>query len=504
MIIDNIIDRIDEGGPRSYYSFETFILHLLKHHLEKQNKKFEIKVDSQYLGDGLALDGFDDFTGPTLIEIKFNLAKQPIKILLNKLYYELSSRVDDIELSDVIIIYAKSIPDKVRDRIFIDLERFPIPCKVHLWGPEEINKIASQHRAKVNEIANNLFALRLESAVIKPTIDWKSEREKIIGNLKESYEKGQFSLFLGAGVSSSAGMPDWNTLLNSLFVTYLTQEFDSDGEISDNDIGQLVERLNTVDEPSALMAARYLRKGLVKSSTEARDFTAAITKNLYKLRNSSFDIDSRLIKSIASMCMPRRTGAKVRSVITYNFDDLIEKQLLANNILYRCIYTENETYEPDELPIYHVHGFLPESRKEYDGLDSSTLVFSEEGYHQIYSDAYHWSNLVQLNGLRENNCLMVGLSMTDPNLRRLLDISARNIERSKHYSFMKRLTMENFSYDNTTKSKKAVIDNHDGAEKFLQRHHTLNEELMKELGVTIIWYEDYDDIPEIIETITQY
>lgn len=33
MLIDDIISGIDEGGPKSYYSFETFVLHLFKHHL---------------------------------------------------------------------------------------------------------------------------------------------------------------------------------------------------------------------------------------------------------------------------------------------------------------------------------------------------------------------------------------------------------------------------------------------------------------------------------------
>lgn len=276
-------------------------------------------------------------------------------------------------------------------------------------------------------------------------------------------------------------MPDWNTLLNSLFVTYFTQEFDKDITMGDKDISALVSRLNSVDEPSALMAARYLRKGLSKGEGDAKKFIAAVTKNLYKLRNSDLSIDSDLIKSIASMCLPRRTGAKVKSVITYNFDDLLERQLSSNSILHRCIYTDNESYDPDELSIYHVHGFLPEERKSYDGLDNSTLVFSEEGYHQIYSDSYHWSNLVQLNSFRESTCLMVGLSMTDPNLRRLLEISSKNIERSKHFAFMKRLSSNEFCYELENKKKSKVIKNPDGADKFLELHHTLNEELMKNL-----------------------
>ena len=83
-------------------------------------------------------------------------------------------------------------------------------------------------------------------------------------------------------------MPDWNTLLNSLFVTYLTQEFNEDIAISDKDLDDIVGRLNAINEPSALMAARYLRKGFSKGDGEAKDFIEAVTKNLYKLRNSNF------------------------------------------------------------------------------------------------------------------------------------------------------------------------------------------------------------------------
>jgi hypothetical protein len=504
MIIDDIIAGIDEGGPKSYYAFETFIQHLFKHHIESQDKKLIISADPTRFGDAFAPDGFDEFEGPTVIEIKFNLARFPIRLFLDKLVYQFRNEYIENKFTNLLVISARPIPEKFLYRVENDLERNQLPFKVYFWGPAELNKIALKNRKIVNSIANNLFALRLSSAISKPVRNWKQEREDIIDSLKVCYKKGQFSLFLGAGVSSSAGMPDWNTLLNSLFVTYLTQEFDGDVAIGDKDISDLVARLNSIDEPSALMAARYLRKGLSKRDGEVKDFIEAVTKNLYKLRNNKFPIDSELLKSIASMCFPRRTGAKVKSVVTYNFDDLLERQLTNNAILHRCIFTDNESYDPDELPVYHVHGFLPENRKLYDGLDNSTLVFSEEGYHQIYSDSYHWSNLVQLNSFRESNCLMVGLSMTDPNLRRLLDISSKNIERSKHFAFMKRLSSKEFCYEEANGGKMEVIDNVDAAEKFLERHHALNEELMKELGVTIIWYESYDEIPEIIRSVSKH
>ncbi|WP_211316279.1 SIR2 family protein [Flavobacterium faecale] len=397
------------------------------------------------------------------------------------------------------ILFITSTPISPRFREMFEKRMLDqnIHFKVVLWGSEEINKIVSKNKKEANDIANNLFSLRIESAVVQVSKDWEKERTEKIEILKLLYKKGQFSFFLGAGVSSSAGMPDWNTLLNSLFVTYLTNEFDNETKILDTDINQIVERLNEMDEPSALMAARYLRKGLDNSVSESEIFNKTITENLYKLRDVSKKIDSDLILSITEMCMPLRTGAKIKSVITYNFDDLIERQLEKQSIRHHSIYTDNEFIDPDELLIYHVHGFLPEDVKAYESLDKSTLVFSEEGYHLMYSDSYHWSNLVQLSNLRDNNCLMVGLSMTDPNLRRLLDISSRNSDKTRHFAFMKRLTIDSF----TSKEGKKVIDNIDGAKKFLDRHHNLNEEIMRELGVSIIWYTGYDEIPKLLTEI---
>jgi hypothetical protein len=506
MLINDIIEQIDEGGPKSYYSFETFILNLLKHHLEMQKKELITKLPRDQVGDAIAPSGFDEFEGPVIFDIKFNLAKISIRWLTDTLTAPFSDELrPSSQTKTFIIISAKAVPILTRKRFIETVARLSISVNLVIWGPEEINAIVELHSDKANEIAKNLFALRLETAANKPVRDWKTDREEIIGKITDHYRNGQFSLFLGAGVSSSAGMPDWNKLLNSLFVTYLAQELDPNDDIDDAAISELVARLNSVDEPSSLMAARYLRKGLTQPGSDTKGFIKAVTKSLYGLRNRELCLGSPLVRSIANLCMPRRTGAKVRCVVTYNFDDLLERQLSEKSIFYKCVYTQNETYDLDELPVYHVHGFIPESDGEYDHLDASTLVFSEEGYHQIYSDAYHWSNLVQLNSLRENNCLMIGLSMTDPNLRRLLDIAARNIERSKHFAFMKRLTEDRFCFEKSKISGEnvAVVRNLISAREFLERHHLLNEELMKELGVTVIWYENYEDIPAILKRIAE-
>ncbi len=509
VIINEIISKMDEGNAKDYYSFETFVQNLLKLYGEEKNQTIDIpQKDLLGFGDAFAPDGIGNIKGSTLIEIKFNLSNVHYKKYLDRLFSFSANHFNNRNIKNILIISAKPIPVFFIERFGEVFSNDNWPFNVIFWGPEELEKIVLQHEEKVKTIAKNLFSLRIKSIISKPRSDWKDDREIIIDNLKSLYKKGQFSLVLGAGVSSSAGMPNWDTLLNSLSVAHLSKIFNDDNITTEQDIKELALRLNDIDDRSALMIARYLRKGLSNNDEEEEEFHKSITRSLYDLRNKDKKIDSELIKAICSICLPLRTGAKVKSIITYNFDDLVERQLKNNSIMYSCIYTANEDYAPDELPIYHVHGFLPEKRGMYNDLHNSTLVFSEEGYHKIYSDPYHWTNLVQLNSFRENNCLMIGLSMSDPNLRRLLDISTTNFDRSKHFAFMPRMSTDKFNFisekDKNTKKlhKKQVINNLDASEKFLDRHHALNDEIMKELGVNIIWYENHNEIPVILKKIT--
>jgi uncharacterized protein YbaR (Trm112 family) len=93
---------------------------------------------------------------------------------------------------------------------------------------------------------------------------------------------------------------------------------------------------------------------------------------------------------------------------------------------------------------------------------------------------------------------MIGLSLTDPNLRRLLEIAAKSNDKPKHFAFLRRISYEEFMKvdgKNIVSASKAIV------EKFLDRHHKLNEQVLVELGVNLVWYENHDEIPALLKEI---
>ena len=134
--------------------------------------------------------------------------------------------------------------------------------------------------------------------------------------------------------------------------------------------------------------------------------------------------------------------------------------------------------------------FCLKYKGDYENLAKSLLVFSEEGYHKLLLEPYNWANLSQLNYLTNNTCLFVGLSMTDPNLRRLLDISSQKNydENCTHYSILKRFTI-------------SKNNNNDNIVTFNKINEELQESFFSELGINIIWIDNYSDIPKLLNEI---
>ncbi|OAJ62818.1 hypothetical protein A6V36_20470 [Paraburkholderia ginsengiterrae] len=480
------------------HNFEAFALELLSFHVKNQNKPFELGRTGRSDFDAFASDGFDEFNCPVIVECMLAISRQRYRAAIERALRFIDERRSKGELLGRLVVLFVVEQQELKETVLgIHAEQAKnreVETKIWTWS--QLEHLAQLYPERSNEILDNLLPLRVRNVVNNLDADWRSGRQSRVSELWDRFHTGQFSLFLGAGVSSSAGMPDWNTLLNALFVTYLANGASS---VDEQETLRLVKRMNIVDGHSALVAARYLRKGIGGNSADSGAFKVAIREALYRLRRQDQPMDSDLIKTLVKLCMPRRSGALVRSVVTYNFDDLFERQLDTKTIPFRCVFSENAVVDADELPVYHVHGFIPERADLYHGVEDATLVFAEEGYHHIYTDAYHWSNLVQLNALRDSTCLMVGLSMTDPNLRRLLEIAKRGVTERRHYAFMKRTDIRGFAFDRDSDGEETqVLPDLDAAGKFLNERHALTEVLMDELGVTIIWYQDYNEIPTIL------
>ncbi len=200
--------------------------------------------------------------------------------------------------------------------------------------------------------------------------------------------------------------------------------------------------------------------------------------------------NTELLDTIATLCTPKRNHIGVQGVVTYNFDDLLEQRLKHHQVATNIISTESDITTPDKLSVFHVHGYLP---RPIDKLDENAeLIFSEEDYHKVYRDAYCWSNIVQLNYLRESTCLFIGCSLTDPNLRRLLDVAARSNEKPRHYAFLRYNELacgENIDSDVLSFYKSIDLN--------------LREKYYATMGLNIIWVKKYDEIPRILKRLIE-
>lgn len=148
-----------------------------------------------------------------------------------------------------------------------------------------------------------------------------------------------------------------------------------------------------------------------------------------------------------------------------------------------------------KIPSYHVHGALPirqyvnppeKNRK----IDNGNFVFSEDEYHSEYADSYRWSNLTQIGLLGRRKGLFVGLSMQDPNLRRLIDVTHRQYPEIWNYSILPRAARAA-----NEDSKNTILRN---LAEFVE------EDSFLKIGVKVIWVDDIkQDIAPILERIAR-
>lgn len=282
----------------------------------------------------------------------------------------------------------------------------------------------------------------------------------MIFKAKKAFAEGPNTIVIGAGVSSSAGLPGWKKLIKDMLV--------KSGSFEQSSIDSDYERIFKNCGYSDIVIGRLLKKMFA-------DKKGGVSDVIHELMYGRQIADSEIIKTICRIIKNKRN--LIKEVITYNFDDLIEQELDKLDVEYFSMFGNSELGA--SLPICHVHGMLPQNK-----LINSSIVFSEDEYHDMYKEAYHWSNVEQLHAFRCTNCFFIGLSMTDPNMRRLLDIAKIDTgldeQEPKHFVFM---------YEGDFNDENGKIN-----KEYLQKQ----ENLLRDLGVGTIWYDNYDDLPNLL------
>lgn len=387
-----------------------------------------------------------DLKGPTGVEIKGRLLFDTIS-RYGDLYAEL---LNHNEVSSFLLIYIEGqVPSSVYRYI-----NHKYKGRFHILSLEQFLGIQLPRNTR-------------GSVISEATYDWRNDRDRTMEHAKVSIAENNFSLFLGAGVSMSANLPCWWNLLAGM-INRCKQ-----GIFKEADLDQLTK----VCCNSSIVMGRFIRM-MMESKSNEEEFYQCLHEALY---NGVDSYSSPLITEICHLIQFKRQQAQ--SIITYNFDDVMERALKSSGIGNYSIFGQNQ---PQQLfPIYHVHGFVPFENKEN---IKSLPVLSEEEYHRVYANSYNWSNVEQIHALSRTTCIFIGLSMTDPNLRRLLDIANKDSEADpRHFVFLPCI-------DSFGKNKAAEVKNNEAMR--------IQKEMFEELGLRVVWYKGHnDELPKFIKAL---
>jgi hypothetical protein len=346
------------------------------------------------------------------------------------------------------------------------------------WVQQEFSAIAFQQISKrerriipgLERLVADLEAATPESLgpAAEPITVGTEDRAGQVRKLRDALRRGRLTLVCGAGVSIQAGVPAWGDLLIRLLDTMM-ERISKDHSL---DVGKkAAAEFQRRHGSSSLILGKYLKNNLGK------DFPAEMREALY----SSKPTTSHAIDAVVRLSRPQRDGRPLDSIVTFNFDCLIEENLATSSIPNRPIFSEAIKHASHELPIYHVHGYLPRTGRIPTDVE---LVFSEDAYHNQFIDPFSWSNLIQLNKLTQNTCLFIGISLTDPNTRRLLDVAWRkNPDKVMSHYIVKRLPR--FSDGDVLDEVSKLLDEQDA----------------NALGLNVIWVEEYAELPTILNEI---
>jgi SIR2-like domain len=348
--------------------------------------------------------------------------------------------------------------------------------------------------------------------------------DNTIGQLQKAYRANNLTLYLGAGVSVGNGLPSWDKLVLAMYFSAIKRD-------------EIVEAIRPFPNYLFAIAEWHLERRREPLDITARKIRklygeTAFLEKLHETLYAGFALEGTrsiqppqvpallqanpTLRAIAELCTKTDSRrAPIRSVITYNYDNLLELAMEGTPV--QPIWRGDQRLKRGAMPVYHVHGYIP-----IEGSRSTPeeVVFTEEQYYLAAQNAYSWSNIIQIKHLSSSVGLMIGLSLTDRNMRRLLDALKKTPLPPENYVLLQRpqwpkpdsndlnrvdakakLYFDRFRKSGRKTGNKKYTQIKEIIEGVEESDFFEQQLILEELGVHPIWYKDHNEVPQIIKSI---
>lgn len=289
--------------------------------------------------------------------------------------------------------------------------------------------------------------------------------DKNLLNLKSDLkDKKQMVLFLGAGVNFDSKVKLlWNDVLSEFLDNSLPLL-----NMPPDDIAYIRKALDTLNNEDL-----YIQKqGTAEFTTEAK---IAVVKQLlgkayvpllkniiykkcnkYELARACDEYITRGVDektpfytlfAIAEFIL---THNNIKAVVTYNYDNFLTvaiRLLLENKRYFKQEIREdlkpidvysgwgNEPFTNSSFLIYHIHGYIP-SPGELIPNKRNTIVMSLDEFYNSAKEVYSWQTATQIHFLSHYSCLLLGMSLSDMTMQRMIYNANINYNCEKVYYVM--------------------------------------------------------------------
>jgi|GEM_PF-917679 len=352
----------------------------------------------------------------------------------------------------------------------------------------------------------------------------------ILNELQRAFQQRNLTLYLGAGVSVGNGLPNWSQLVLAMYFSAVRGDWKVRWKPYPNYLYAIAEwQLSRGHEPLEITARKVQQyygsddEGFLKDLRETlyAGFNPQLgagepvlpSKSQLRLANSTLD-------GVADLCASSTSKRGIHAVVTYNYDNLLERATEGDSCRFVPVWGAGQKVAANERPIVHVHGYIPDTGS---GSKLGDIVFTEQQYHAAAHSPYSWSNLSQIQCLSSSVGLMVGLSLSDRNMRRLLDAVRVTPLHKPQFAIIKKPSWEkpdNAQLDAIdqkaqgyisrfrksgakTKGEKAASEMIEIFEE-LNRHEESNyTQMLNDMGITPIWYTNHKDVRGILSQIVE-